>query len=123
MDSGLDGDLTLISARIGERIRARREQMHISQEDLAGVIDLDAQDIEQVENGARELPDAELGAIATYLCASDAYLAGDQDLNDLVESDQAETDQMISWIATAFRGLPNQMERHAAYTEIKDLLE
>lgn len=107
----------------GAKIRARRQQMGISEGELGGIADLEAKDIQDVENGLRGLSDDELKGIASYLCLTDDFLAGEQSLADLVIADKAETEEMVEKMVGAFRNLSNQLNRRVAYNEIIDLVE
>ncbi|HEY3331961.1 MAG TPA: helix-turn-helix transcriptional regulator [Capsulimonadaceae bacterium] len=113
----------MINIDLAARLRARREQMGVTCDEVAAVVDLEASGIEAIETGERGLTAAELRGVASYLCVEEAYLAGEQSLNELVASDQANIDGMIASIVQAFRALPNIMTQRVAYDQMKELLD
>ncbi|MDR3708126.1 MAG: helix-turn-helix transcriptional regulator [Capsulimonadaceae bacterium] len=110
-------------SEFGQRLRSRREQMGMTTEEVGGIIDATADDLEAIEGGQREISTGDLRGLCSYLCVGDDYLSGKQSLNELEEADKQEAEGMISSVVEAFRGLPNHVTRGVAYREIIDLLD
>lgn len=107
----------------GARIRARREQMNISVDDLAQFVDINVDTVSAIEEGKQQASEVELTAISQFLIVNDDYLTGNISLADVVEADNAATDVMVAWIAERFRRLPNQTVRQVVYAEIKEIID
>ena len=67
------GDLTIL----GNRIRARRKALNLTQEELAAVADIDRSYIGGVERGERNITFTMLGSICTALKCDIAELTQD----------------------------------------------
>ena len=65
-----------IDKAIGERIRARRTELGLSQERLAAGLDLSYQQIQKYESGASRIAVSRLLALASRLDAPVAYFLG-----------------------------------------------
>jgi transcriptional regulator with XRE-family HTH domain len=75
-DIGYPPDLGGNMKPLGDRIRVLREEMDLSQEDLAKRIGIDRVSLSQIENGKRSVKAEELGLIANALNVSADMLLG-----------------------------------------------
>ena len=65
---------------IGNRIRKRREELNISQDELARRVGYKSRtSIAKIENDGRELPQSKIYAIATALNTTPSYIMGWED--------------------------------------------
>lgn len=113
----------MIDKKKAVRIRARREQMLITQKQVADMIDGDAEYVEAIERGLIEPTEPELRRICQYLCIDEGYLSGGQSLDDVVLADQDATDRMVAWIREKFRALANHAVRQVVFEQIKEIIE
>lgn len=78
---------------IGDRIRARREQLGMSQEELADAVGMKQQGIQSIEAGNSKHP-RKLREIANTLKIAETYLRGETDLDHLRPEDWQPTQAM-----------------------------
>lgn len=107
---------------LGARLRARRLQMQMTAEEVAGIIDLDGTGLVEIEAGRRGLSQSDHDGLMTYLCVSEDYLSGSQTLEELVGKDETEAAEMLANIVAAYWKLPNHLARKVAYAEAIDFL-
>lgn len=89
---------------IGERIRIRREELGMSQEELAKAIGYKSRSsINKIEVDGRGLPQSKVVIIAKALHVTPAYLMGWEEA-DRAAKDDAE----IDWILDQFRTLTDR---------------
>ncbi len=69
----------LIDQGVGERIRARRRQLHISQTKLGDAIGVSFQQIQKYEKGANRISASKLNQIARVLGVAPGYFYGGAD--------------------------------------------
>jgi transcriptional regulator with XRE-family HTH domain len=68
---------TPVDGIVGNRIRARRLEMHFSQQQVADALGLSFQQIQKYEKGVNRVGVARLGEIAKYLECDLRYFMGD----------------------------------------------
>jgi len=107
---------------IGSRLRARREQVEMTTEVIAGIIDLNADGLEEIVSGRRGLLQSENDGLMSILCVGAEYLDGRQAIEELVSADGVEAQEMIANIVVAYWKLPNHLARKVAFVEVMDFL-
>lgn len=86
-----------IDSGFGERIRTRREELCMSQDELAKRCGYASRvSISKIESGVRKLPTKKIGALAAALRMDPAYLMGwvDELGNDIRDEDTATTEAL-----------------------------
>ena len=103
---------------IGERIRIRREELGMSQEELAKAIGYKSRSsINKIEIDGRGLPQGKVVAIARALHVTPAYLMGWEEADNIAQ-DNAEYD----WVIDQLRVL-NDKNRQRLIDFIEMLME
>lgn len=92
------------SKELGQRIRAARERLGLSQEELAVLVSKDQTAISEYENGKRKFYASDLPLFARALKVSLFYLFGDSELSQF-DFDEA--------LLTEFHKLPQEAMPHA----------
>lgn len=70
--------VTLLDKMVGNRLRTRRLEMHLSQTELADRLGLSFQQIQKYEKGINRIGAARLASIAIVLNTNVAYFVGDE---------------------------------------------
>jgi transcriptional regulator with XRE-family HTH domain len=70
---------TPVDGVVGNRIRARRMEMHYSQQQVADALGLSFQQVQKYEKGVNRVGVARLGEIAKFLDCDMRYFMGDLD--------------------------------------------
>ena len=93
--------------KIGDRIRARREELNMSQEELAFALGYKSRSsINKIENDASGLPQSKIAAIASALKTTPGYLMGwdkNGKVNEIVGLLRNASDEQIANIAHYIR--------------------
>lgn len=98
----------------GERIKARRKELGISADALAGAIGVDRSTIFRYENGEIEnISLKNVEPIAKALHCSPAYLLGWEDSNDEEKPASDEEDRLNLEIMNLFLSLPEEKQKEA----------
>jgi transcriptional regulator with XRE-family HTH domain len=100
---------TDLDRRIGQRIRDRRRQAGLSQEALAGKLNLTFQQVQKYEKGGNRIPASRLATIATILGGTvlDFYDREEQGPPDPIRALLATRDG--SRMAEVFVGMPRDI--------------
>lgn len=78
---------------VGERIKTRRQELQISQSELASIVGYkNRSSINRIENGERDIPRVQLYEIAQALQVTPSYLAGWEDDIELAETTALQED-------------------------------
>lgn len=117
-----DDNLIQLTQEMGARLYARRKQMGMAADEVGGIIDLDAESVEAIEAGQRDISRSDLDGLLSYLCVTEEFLNGRQSLESVVAADQDEAGDMLAEMVAAFTKLPNQLARRVAFTELIDFL-
>ena len=70
--------VTLLDKKVGDRLRTRRLEMHLSQTALGNCLGLSFQQIQKYEKGVNRVGAARLASIAGLLNTNVAYFVGDE---------------------------------------------
>lgn len=82
--------MTEYSRKIGQRIKKMREQIGMSQQDLAGRLDILRPTISQIEKGERRITAEEIVKLSEILNTSVKYLMGKEDQPEVVLQERRE---------------------------------
>lgn len=100
----IQNDQEVNQAELGQRIRATRERVGMSQEQLADAVERDQKAISEYENGKRKLAATELAVFARVLGVPISYFyEGEYHIDEL--------DQLL---LQEFRSLPTTQDKQAA---------
>ena len=89
--------VTVMDRNIGIRLRARRLEMHMSQDDLAQQIGLTFQQVQKYEKGVNRIGSSRLVEISRILQVDTAYFLGDLKDNGM---DQSTVSKFAEFLAT-----------------------
>jgi len=102
-----------VDVHVGRRIRARRKELHVTQEGLADILKLTFQQVQKYERGMNRVSASKLFAIAQALRVPVGYFFEGLDAEGHATPNARVADQLLAdglgWrLATAFLGLPPQ---------------
>lgn len=107
---------TAIDKTIGQRIRARRQELRVSQTTLGQALGVSFQQVQKYENGRNKISADALKTIAATLSVSLGYLLGAGAIPGLAENEQAPYDAGGGDLALAAEA----MELHRSFSRIAD---
>ena len=105
-----------IDVYVGERVRARRKLMDMSQTELALALGLTFQQVQKYERGTNRISASKLYDISRALKVPIEYLFSGYDSSDLPPGDAAEGQQAVHLFLT----LPDGIELARAFPRIRD---
>lgn len=114
------------AAIIGQRIKARREDLGMTQEALAFAVDYKSRtSINKIELGKTDLPQSMVKKLAVVLRCTPGYIMGDADTADLAVNEKTSTPSIESGRSAEFRDLFVQLtadEQSLVISQIKGIL-
>ena len=112
-----------VDARIGERIRALRMRIGLSQKELAGQLDIVFQQLQKHENGTSRVPASRLYDIARALNTPIAYFFAEDerssskassrssDVTALIDAQRGKAAKQVLELVTAFMSIKDEEAR------------
>lgn len=104
--------VSLSDKSIGEKVRARRLEAGLSQDDLGKALGVSFQQVQKYEKGSNRVSASRLGDIAKILGESMSYFTGVHDTPTTSKFTKLLTDPPSQRLLTAFALIPDQATRY-----------